>query len=203
MMYKPGADLSCADLEAKNLSGMNLKAVNLYKANLRKTNLCGANLQRTNLRGANLQDADLTDASLLYAEMHGANVHGAILTKADLSHAFLFDVDLRKANLEPIRQSVIAVLQKFPSDRVVGLLETLRFGMVHGRKRLGRACCLKGTLANLGNEDVYTFPPKYGIELDRSLPEERWFLPIQWRDTSENSQIVAITVEWIEQFLSK
>jgi len=178
-----GADLSGAYLSGAYLSGAYLSGAYLIDANLSDANLSDADLSRANLSRANLSDADLSDADLSRANLSGANLSRANLSDADLSDAKedLFEI-LSLAKVE-----------------VPFLLAALREGRVDGSTYLGPCCCLVGTLANARG---CSYSKLGGIVPDSSRPAERWFLGICQGDTPETSQISAITVQWVEEWLA-
>jgi hypothetical protein len=63
----------------------------------------------------------------------------------------------------------------------------------------GDCCCLVGTIANACGAPYRTLAG--GLTPNSSRPAERWFLGIKPGDTPETSQIVAITVGWIDEFV--
>jgi len=180
---------SCRDaILAAIASGVSLAGANLWNEDLAGVSLAGADLRGVNLTGANLAGADLTRADLTRA----------VLTRAVLADANLAGVSLADAFLGDIREDVEDVLSPAHAE-VPGVLAALREGRVDGSAYSGKCACLVGTIANLRNE-IYD---NLSIDLqpDSYRPAERWFLGIRPGDTPENSQIVAITVEWIEQWL--
>ena len=128
---------------------------------------------------ANLAGADLTDANIVRANLTGANLTGANLTGA---------------NLTQIQGDVASILDGNP-DEVKDLMLALVTGNVDGSVYKGDCACLIGTIANIKAVDVDTMPQ------DGSRPAERWFLAIRTGDTHDNSQIVAITQKWIQEWL--
>jgi hypothetical protein len=59
---------------------------------------------------------------------------------------------------------------------------------------------LVGTIANVRGAD-YTALGN-GIEPDSGRPAEQWFMSIHQGDTPETSHISAITVQWLDEFVS-
>lgn len=89
------ANLAETNLTEASLRGTLLDKANLHKAILREANLQGAQLNKANLSQANLKDADLSEANLTKA-----NFASAILTKATFKGAKMRGVDAWQANLK-------------------------------------------------------------------------------------------------------
>lgn len=79
------------------------------------------------------------------------------------------------------------------------MLEALRAGRVNGTLYTGPCACLIGTIANLRHCDYTDIP---GLAPDSSRPAEIWFTNIRPRDTPESSEVVALTVQWIEEWFA-
>ena len=125
--------------------------------------------------------ADLTRADLTRADLTGANLAGANLADADLAGARndLWDVLLRaQPEIPALHAALIA-------GRVDGSIYRGDCGMgcLIGSIEIARGC---------GAGEA--------IPRDSSRPIERWFLAIKPGDTTETSQIVKITAEWIAEF---
>ena len=211
------ADLSAADLRGADLRGANLRWADLREADLREADLSGANLSWANLRwanlswadlrevglreanlsGANLSGADLREADLREADLSGANLSWANLSGADLSGANLRWADLREANLRWAREDFFAVLAAVPAE-ILALRTALVEGRVDGSVYQGECACLVGTIAN-ARHCAYDKVPE--LSPDSSRPAERWFLGIAKGDTPAKSQVAAITVGWIDEYL--
>jgi hypothetical protein len=86
-MWRPGIDLSGANLSGADLSGANLCGTDLAGADLSGADLSGADLSGADLCGADLSGADLCGADLSEADLSGADLSGADLSGADLSGA--------------------------------------------------------------------------------------------------------------------
>ena len=123
---------------------------------------------------ANLAGADLTDANIVRANLTGANLTGA--------------------NLTQIQGDVASILDGNP-DEVKDLLRSLIAGNIDGSVYEGDCACLVGTIAKIKGVRADTLPK------DLYRPAERWFLAIRPGDTPDNSQIVAITQKWIQEWL--
>lgn len=136
----------------------------------------GKVLRGANLRGANLRDADLSDA--------------------DLSDAVLSDAVLRGAVLRDQKNDFWEILLRAPTE-IAGLRAALVEGRVDGSTYEGACACLVGTIANVRGVNYQTV----GIKPDSSRPAERWFMGIRKGDKPETSQISAITVEWLDEFV--
>jgi hypothetical protein len=198
-----GANLYGANLYGANLRGANLRGANLYGADLCDADLCDANLRRADLssadlRAADLYGADLYGADLRYANLRYANLYGADLCGADLGRADLDGANLRSADLGAIRADLRSVLDVSPAE-VPGLLAALREGRVNGTAYSGECACLVGTIANVRGCAYDAIPD---LRPDASRPAERWFLAIATGDAPETSQVVSITVEWVEDWLA-
>ena len=178
-----GANLTKADLSGAVLSG----------ADLSGANLSGADLSGANLLGANLSSADLCGANLRRANLSGANLSGADLRRADLRGADLID-----ANLIAIKADVLSILDLCPAE-VGGLRDAIASGRIDGSVYAGQCACLIGTIASLKSCEYTSIP---GIRPDDARPAERWFLAIRPGDTPDKSQIVAITLGWVDEWLA-
>ena len=183
---------SAADLREADLRGVDLPEANLRAANLRGADLREADLRAANLRGANLREADLREADL-----RGVDLRETALRGADLSGANLHEADLREADLRGIRADLYDVLSNVPVEVPV-LLDKIEAGLIDGSVYEGECCCLVGTLAvarGCGYREIV------GVSPDVSRPAERWFLAIRRGDTPDRSQVAAITVGWIEEWM--
>ncbi|MBA3580789.1 MAG: pentapeptide repeat-containing protein [Gemmatimonadaceae bacterium] len=138
-------------------------------------------------------EAESRGAAALKAFASGVNLTGADLTRANLSDAALRDADLRS-----IRADFFDVLMVVPRE-VGGLRAALVEGRIDGSTYTGDCACLVGTIAHVAGLDHCKIP---GLKPNSSRPAERWFFAIQPGDTPETSQVAAITLEWIDQFLA-
>ncbi len=80
---------------------------------------------------------------------------------------------------------------------IAGLKEALKNGIVNGSSYEGRCSCLVGTIANVAGCDYKSIP---NLKPDAGRPAERWFFMIKEGDTPETSEVVKLTMEWIEEF---
>ena len=191
------AYLSGADLSGANLSGAYLRGADLSGANLRGANLRGAYLSDAYLRGADLRGADLSGANLRGANLRGANLSDAYLRGADLRGADLSGANLRGADLTPFKTDVFDILLRAPGE-VAGLRAALAEGRVDGSVYQGDCACLVGTLANVRGVNYEQLGA--GIEPDAGRMAEQWFMNIRKGDSAESNQVVAITLEWVDEF---
>lgn len=147
-----GADLSGADCRNAIFSGANLSKAKFLNANLISADLshavaCAglfdravltdANLKSAQLLSCQMTDANLRNVNLSKASLHdsdctGANLSGADITDLTLSAtllpgAYLGDVDLRHADLTPIRDDFFAMLSCAPRA-VPFLIDLLKDG---------------------------------------------------------------------------
>lgn len=120
---------------------------------------------------------------------------GAKLTGAKLRNANLTGSNLPEANLNYIKFDVWTVFNYYPHE-VRGVQTALREGRIEGRRYEGQCADLIGTIANQRNCSYQSLV----IKPDSSRPAERWFFAIQRGDTPENSPIVKLTEEWIEEW---
>ncbi len=192
-----GANLSRAALSGADLSRTSLYGADLSRANLSRTNLYGANLSRTNLSGANLSRANLSWASLSRADLSRTNLYRANLSRTNLYGANLSRTNLSGANLSEVKRDIIAVLDASPHE-VHGLRDALAGGRIDGSCYTGECCCLVGTLAALRRVGICELP---GRQPDSASPAERWFLAMRPGHTPENSQVAAITLQWIDEWI--
>jgi len=205
---RAGVDLSRANLRGANLRDTNLHGVDLRRANLGGAHLSGANLHGADLSGADLSGADLSGANLhgvdlsgadlIGADLSGANLSGAFLSGAFLSRADLSGADLSGADLEDIKADLFKILD-LAHDEILGLREALVEGRVDGQVYEGDCACLVGTVANLRG---CSYMEIVGIPPNSARPAERWFLAICEGDTPETSQVSALAVAWIDEYLT-
>ena len=183
----------------RDLSGADFCHGNLAGARLRQAKLCEADLRFADLTGADLTGADLSEATL----------EAAILTDADLTGAHIAHVTLprfmpestRNAHLGKIKADVYRILEASPQE-VPGLLKAFRNGEIDGSlyRSFNGCACLVGTLARLRDCDYEDIP---GIYPDAGRPAERWVSGVRPGDTPETSVVVAITTEWLEDWLER
>ena len=150
------------------------------------------------LGGANLRDANLGDANLVGADLRYANLGGANLGDANLGGADLRDANLGGADLSPIRTDLFDILLRAPNE-VHYLRQALLDGRVNGSTYEGKCACLVGTITNGRGCDVAALG---NIQPNSARFAERWFLAIRPDDTPANSEIVKITLGWIDDFLT-
>jgi hypothetical protein len=189
-----------------NLVGADLQGADLKGTHGHRAQLVYANLRDANLRDADLREADLRAADLSGADLHAADLHRTNIIGADLRGAKLVGTDLR--NAEAAREDVRRLISVAPAE-APGLLSALRDGRVNGSSYAGPCACLCGTIAKIraGNvlwnhEDVMEVLDSAPIA-NSSRPAERWALAIQRGDTPETSPVVALTVQWIEEWLAE
>jgi len=143
---------------------------------------------------ADTEDGDLAlKLAVEAAVAAGASLDGASLDGASLDGARLDGASLDGARLDHIKHDLWAVLLHAQPE-VDGLVAALKEGRVDGSAYEGDCACLVGTLAKVRGCSYAELSP------DSNRPAERWFLGIAKGDTPENNQIVAITLEWIEEF---
>ena len=184
-------------LERAVIDNTDLRYANLTDADLTDADLTGADLT-----GADLTDAKLTGAELRYANLAGANLAGADLTDANLTGAKLTgadltDANLADANLKPIQNDFYRVISEYPNE-VPALREAVIEGRIDGLVYSGECACLCGTIAKAKGMRTGKDLPEASI----NSPIERFFLGIQEGDTPETSQLSAIVLEWIDEFVS-
>jgi uncharacterized protein YjbI with pentapeptide repeats len=212
-----GADLADADLTGANLAGANLAGAILAGADLAEANLAGADLAGADLRlsdlaganftGAILAGANFTGANLAFANLAGsnlafANLAGSNLTEADLARSNLTKADLtranfRRADLTAIRDDFFAVLST-ARDEVAAVRAAVEAGKIDGELYVGDYACLIGTIANARG---CSYDAMDDLPDNARRPAERWFLGLRPGDTPDRSQIAAITLEWIDEWL--
>ena len=134
--------------------------------------------------------------TLVEAVSKGADLEGAYLKWADLKWAYLKWANLEGANLSSIKNDFWEILLKTKNE-IPGLKKALINGKIDGSCYEGECCCLVGTIAKLKQCEYRTLE---GVAPNASRPAESWFTNIDPGDTPENSQVVKITLEWIEEF---
>ena len=175
-----------ADLSGSDLSGSDLSFSNLRFSNLRFSNLRGSNLRGSNLRGSDLSGSDLS----------GSDLSGSDLSGSDLSGS-----NLRGSDLRPIKHDLFSVLL-YAQHEVPGMLEALKMGKVDGSTYSGDCACLVGTLCKVRGTDARLDTSVIKMPKDSGSAIERWFTGIRPGDTPANSQLVKLTVDWVEEFMS-
>ena len=141
--------------------------------------------------------ADLSGADLSETDLRGADLRGTDLSETNLRGADLSETNLRVADLSGIRADLYDVLSSVPVEVPV-LLDKIEAGLIDGSVYEGECCCLVGTIAvarGCGYQEME------GLKPDASRPAERWFLAIRRGDTPDRSQVAAITVGWIEEWM--
>ena len=123
------------------------------------------------------------------------------LKKAMAGGANLSFSDLRGADLSDAKNDFWEILLRAPHE-IAGLRAALVAGKVNGSTYEGACACLVGTIANVRGAGVYYRDLGNGIKPNSSRPAERWFLGISTDDTPGTNQISAITVEWLDEFVS-
>jgi hypothetical protein len=186
-------------LEAAVSSGAYLSGAYLRGADLSGADLSGADLSGAYLRGVDLRGAYLRGAYLSGAYLRGAYLSGAYLRGVDLRGVDLSGVDLRGVDLSEQKNDFWEILLRAPHE-IAGLRAALVAGRVDGSTYSGECACLVGTIANVRGAD-YTALGN-GIEPDSGRPAEQWFMNIRQGDTPETSHISALTVEWLDEFVS-
>jgi hypothetical protein len=163
------------------------------KVDLSYANLSYANLSYANLSDANLSYANLSDANLSYANLSDANLSDANLLRANLLRANAYGVE---KHLRSFRADFWEILLNTRNE-VDGLRQSLVDGNVDGSTYTGDCCCLVGTIANVKG---CKYDSLINVVPDSSRPAEQWFAQIKKGDTPESSEIVKLTIAWIDQF---
>jgi uncharacterized protein YjbI with pentapeptide repeats len=154
--------------------------------------------QRLDLRDADLRGADLRGADLRGADLRGAYLRGAYLGGADLRGADLRGADLRGAYLSGQKNDFWEILLRAPRE-IAGLRAALMAGRVDGSTYSGECACLVGTIAKVRGISVDCLE---GIKPDSGRPAEQWFMNIRQGDTPATSHVSALTVQWLDEFVS-
>ena len=104
------------------------------------------------------------------------------------------------------KADIFAVLNTAPNE-VPALLAALKEGRIDGSVYSGECCCLVGTLARARGVLSENLPCRFDVGLSQGLawsesaPAERWFVTIEEGDKPENDSRVALTVEWVEEWM--
>ncbi|HEV7736234.1 MAG TPA: hypothetical protein VGO47_02535 [Chlamydiales bacterium] len=98
--------------------------------------------------------------------------------------------------LEPVRFDFFGRMLVLKNE-VPFLKKALIDGKVDGSSYTSKCSCFMGTAAQAKGCSYELIP---GIKPDASSDTERWFMGISEGDTPANSEIVKLTVEWIEEF---
>ena len=184
----------------KSLRWSDLIGADLSGLDLRRSDFSNAGLSGANLSLANLRDADLSDADLSGAKLSGVDLIGAYMKNVVVDYA-----DLRQANLEPIKQDLIAEVLRLPNE-LEALREAIVAGRIDGSTYSGECAGLAGTLARAHGESEYhgefiqcngfSFRAQYGS------PRERWFLMIKPGDTPETNPFARLALEWVDKAIA-
>jgi hypothetical protein len=187
-----GLSLAGACLSGTDISGARLAGAYLSGADLSRARLSGADLSRARLAGADLRGADLYRARLSGADLSGADLAGARLVGAEIR-----GVDLAAADLHAIRDDIWSVLAASPHE-VPALLAAHHEGRIDGLEYEGQCCCLIGTL------DAARRTGEVGDRLPRDVtrPAEMWYRAIRPGHTPATSQVAALAVRWIEEWIA-
>lgn len=138
--------------------------------------------------------ADTPAGMIVRVALEKAIDSGAYLGGADLSGA-----DLSGADLGEQKNDFWEILLRAPGE-IAGLRAALVEGRVDGSTYQGACACLVGTIANV--RGVGYIELGNGIKPNSDRPAERWFMGIHEGDTPETSQISAITVQWLDEFVA-
>lgn len=157
----------------------------LFAADLKNADLSGADLF-----GLRLAEADLTGAKLGDTNLDGVNLMGAA--------GLIYD-QLKEARLVGTRADFWGTLALAPLE-LPEIRKALVEGRVDGTTRKGKYACLIGTVANIRGCDVDTMPD---LKLNHHSLSGTWFLAIRPGDTPDNSAVCRITVEWLDDFVSR
>ena len=140
------------------------------------------------------------DSATLTETVLNAVAKGARLVNARLVNARLDGARLRTADLLRIKDDFFLVLDA-AADEVPALLEAVRAGHIKGSAYEGECSCLKGTIATARGVSYKTLEGPLAPNVN--TPVESWFLGIKQNDNPSNSQISAITEEWILEWQGK
>lgn len=203
-----GASLSRVRFDGADLSGANLSqaiacAGFFERAVMTDANLEAAQLLSCQMANAVLRNVNLTKASLHDSDCTSANLAGAVITDLILSAtiflgAYLGDVDLRDADLTPIRDDFFALLSCAPRE-VPYLIEMLKAGTAPAYTMT--ADDKFGMLAKIlmGNpvSDTAQF-----FRQDVSRYAELFAIGIFGADPA-SSQVAVILIEWAQTWLDR
>lgn len=140
------------------------------------------------------------DSATLVETVLNAIAKGARLVNASLDGASLDGASLRTADLVRIKDDFFSVLDA-AADEVPALLEALRAGHINGSAYEGECACLKGTIAKARGVSYKAMEGPLAPNVN--TPAEAWFLGIQKNYKPDNSQVAAITEEWILEWQAK
>ncbi len=82
---------------------------------------------------------------------------------------------------------------------IPAFIKKIKNGEIDGSCYEGECCCFVGTFAKIKG---CNYKKLEGIYPDSNSPTEKWFLMIRKGMKPENSEIVKLTLEWIEEFLT-
>ena len=208
---KKNISLQYADLSDANLQGVILNYINLAYANLSGVNLMNANLKLAILNNVDLSGANLTNTNLSFANLQGANLYYVDLQTANINGTIFNNCkNLDSTNIEDNGLSLSYIKLDFQNsikilpNEIEGLKQALLDGRVDGSQYEGECACLVGTLANnMGLENYKDLQDKHNFPIKSFSLRERWFMGIKKDDKPENSPIVKITVQWIDEVLKQ
>ena len=150
----------------------------------------------------------LTDVDRAITHLTGLRLHYANLFRTYLAAAQRIDARLTRTNvtklctvLVPVKIDLILAILHMP-DEIPFLRQALVEGKVDGSSYNDECACLAGTMSRACKMPWGEFRAKALMPVDIDSPRERWFFWIRKGDTPKNSQVVAITLEWIDEVLA-
>lgn len=170
------------------VKGLGLVGMDFTDYNLIEADFSNQDLSNAKFCNANLVDVDLREANLSNADFTGCILQGSKVTLEQLL----------VANLSQIKADLFNVLSNAPNEIKI-IKNALINGKIEGMDYFGDCCCLIGTIAKARDCDIEDIP---GIIPDIQRPIERWFLAIKGGDTPQNNVFSAITLMWIDEFLT-
>lgn len=136
------------------------------------------------LYGIVLKDCDLKGVNLACVNMRDAYTEGSNIREADLSE---------------IKEDFFARMSKVTSA-IPSLREAVASGKINGDRYYGTCGCFMTVVSRYFGVEYDEIP---NLKPDEPSPTEQWFYALREGDDPENSQISAITLEWIDEFLAR
>jgi len=115
-----GARLKSSHLRDADFSGADLEKADLSAVDAQGANFAGANLFCASFNGADLTETELCRANLRHVDFRGATCVRTAFSGADLWNAYLWNVDLSQAFVDPAAAARADYLNELIADRPKG-----------------------------------------------------------------------------------
>lgn len=183
-------------LENVNLSNLDLSGVNLSNAWFRNSSF-----ENSIFYGSEICNSRFADCSFSGSEFYNTTVYESQFTRSKFFNTKFGNLEFSSAlfNNDVLRwlreNGQIAALDNYKADLWMKLIKTKA-----AIPALKRALCegrIDGTIARTSGLAYNTIS---GISADCSGPAGQWLLLISVGMTPENSEVVRLTLDWIDEF---